>query len=97
MRKERPFLQVSVGDEPEGSPLQKDSGLIVDGAVLEGERRAHGDLAAMSHLHAVSRSDDVAVLGAHLEEAVDGSLDKADRDELRRILDRRARPPCARQ
>jgi hypothetical protein len=28
---------------------------------------------------------------------VDGSLDKADRDELRRILDRRARPPCARQ
>src|SRR6202042_1854970 len=53
MRKERPLLNMVVGDELEGPVLRVDRGFIVDGAIFEGEERFCGDLIAADHLSTI--------------------------------------------
>jgi len=75
MRKERPLLNMVIGDELEGVVLGVDGGFIVNRAIFEGEECFCRNLIAVNDLGAISISNDLAVWRNQFEKAVIGSLD----------------------
>ncbi len=75
-----PFLNVMVADEAEFFLLRVKSGLVVNGAVAEVKDQTRRDVITLGHLDGVAGGDDLTLLIADDEEAVDRALDIAHGD-----------------
>jgi hypothetical protein len=77
------LLNVVVRDELEDAALRKDGRFIVNGSIGEVEGQLRRNVAAARHLNQVPISDNLAIVRAQFEKAVQSSHDMPDQNGSR--------------